>query len=231
MKSLYEHLCSCEVPKGAKHILRTFELPPPKAHELLRGLKYELITSPCGTDILFPDEEDFKKAKKILRPYTYTDKPEHIEETLAKLLKEKKLTLSCAESCTAGLLSARIVNVPGSSAYFIGGFVVYSNDLKEKYLGVSKETLKKYGAVSRQTCVQMLKGLKRELNTACGIAITGIAGPGGSEKKPQGLTYIGIYAKNKLTVIRRVFPYDRNANRIASTQSAMFYLIKLIRNL
>ncbi|AAC07772.1 CinA family protein [Aquifex aeolicus] len=228
MSTLLPFPCEEKIPEG-KYVLRTFEIKEGQVKEKLKDLNYEILASLSGVDLTFEKEEEWKKAKEILSDYVYTDRPESLEETLGRILKEKGFTLSTAESCTAGMLSSRIVNVPGSSEYFVGGFVVYSNDLKVKYLCVSEDTLKKYGAVSWQTCLEMTVGLKSNLGTDCGIAITGIAGPGGTLTKPQGLTYIGIFVKDKLTVIKRIFKGSRNENRFLSTQTAIFYLLKLLK--
>jgi len=181
-----------------------------------------------GIDLFLATEEDKDRAKDIIGEYVYTDRPEEIEETLGRKLRERKLTLSVAESCTGGLLGARVVNVPGSSAYFIGGVIAYSNELKVKLLCVSEDTLRKYGAVSRWVCLEMLFGLKRNFGSDCGVAITGIAGPGGSDRKPEGLTYIGLYVGDKYTVIKRIFHGSRNEKRFLSTQTALFYLLKML---
>ncbi len=225
---------SCEVcleqrPPEGRYLLRTFNISEEEIKNKLRGLSFSYCVSLAGVDLLFEREEDWNKAKEILEEFVYTDRAENIEETLGRVLREKGYTLSTAESCTAGLLSARIVNVPGSSDYFVGGFVVYSNELKERYLCVNPDTLKRYGAVSWHTCLEMTLGLKSNLGTDCGVAITGIAGPGGTPKKPEGLTYIGIFVKDKVTIIKRVFNAGRNKNRFLSTQTAMFYLLKLLK--
>ena len=224
----------CEVcleqrlPEG-RFLLRTFELSEEEVKSRLKGLSFSYSNSLAGIDLFFENEEDWKRAKEVLGEFVYTDRAENIEETLGRVLKEKGYTLSTAESCTAGMLSARIVNVPGSSEYFVGGLIVYSNELKERYLCVSPDTLKRYGAVSWQTCLEMTLGLKNNLGTDCGVAITGIAGPGGTPDKPEGLTYIGIFVKDEITIIKRIFNQGRNKNRFLSTQTAMFYLLKLLK--
>ncbi|RUM28921.1 MAG: CinA family protein [Aquifex sp.] len=220
-----------EKPLESSYILRTFEISKDEIKRKLRGFSYELRESLSGIDLVFKNEKDWIEAKKLLEKFIYTDKPESIEQVLGRVLRDKGISLGVAESCTGGLLSSRIVNVPGSSEYFIGGFVVYSNELKIKYLGVKEETLKKFGAVSWKTCFEMLIGLKENLKTDCGVAITGIAGPGGTPKKPEGLTYIGIFAGDKITVIKRIFKKGRNGNRFLSTQTAMFYLLKIVKRL
>lgn len=115
-----------------------------------------------------------------------------LEQSVAALLRERKLTVSVAESCTGGLLSARLVNVPGISEAYRAGFVTYSNKAKRKLLGVNKKTLEKYGAVSEQTAKEMAAGAAKTAKADVAVAITGIAGPGGgTEEKPVGLVYIG----------------------------------------
>lgn len=124
-----------------------------------------------------------------------------IEEIIAKILIEKKLTISVAESCTGGLISSRLTDVSGSSAYTKLNFVTYSNEAKNKILGVSEEILSEYGAVSEQTARLMAEGTRRKAETDIGIGITGIAGPGGgTSEKPAGLVYIGISNGEKTEV-------------------------------
>lgn len=112
---------------------------------------------------------------------------ENLELVLGEELKKKNLSISVAESCTGGLLGSRITDVPGSSAYFMGGMIVYSNEAKIKQLQVAKDTIRKYGAVSEETAREMAKNIRELFQTDLGIAITGIAGPdGGSARKPVG---------------------------------------------
>ena len=118
-----------------------------------------------------------------------------LELSVGKLLAKKKLTLAVAESVTGGLISDKITNVSGSSRYFLMGVIAYSNKSKEKLLGVSRKTLQKYGAVSKETALAMATGVKKLAKSNIGISSTGIAGPrGGTRKKPVGLVYIGIDA-------------------------------------
>jgi len=160
-----------------------------------------------------------------------------VEFELKELLKDKGLTLSTAESCTGGLVAARIVNAPGSSEYFMGGVVAYDNRVKMKLLNVSPETLLKYGAVSQETAREMLIGVKELLGTDCGISTTGIAGPtGGSPEKPVGLTYIGVSVKDRVEVFRFVFEDKspepvkrRNAIRRKAAKKAIQLLVKLLK--
>jgi len=112
---------------------------------------------------------------------------------LGRLLRRRGLTLAVAESCTGGMLGERLTSVPGSSAYFAGGVIAYSNALKRKPLGVGAMTLARRGAVSRECALEMAEGIRRLAKTSLGLSITGIAGPGGGSKaKPVGLVYVGL---------------------------------------
>jgi len=210
------------------YILRTFDISLAEIEERLRGLEFTPEVSLSGVDLEFGREEDWRRAKEVLKDFIYSDKGEPMEVVVGKLLRDRGLVLSTAESCTGGLLSARIVNVPGSSEYFLGGVVVYSNELKRKLLGVREETLREFGAVSKETCSEMLKGLRERFGTHCGIAITGIAGPGGSENKPQGLTYVGVFLGEEEVIEERVFTMGRNPNRFLSSQVGLNLLRRMI---
>ena len=125
------------------------------------------------------------------------------EKRIAQLLIRNALKLATVESCTGGLISSRMTDVSGSSAYIFQNFVTYSNAAKNKFLNVSNDTLEKYGAVSEQTAYEMSLGLLK--NTNCSIATTGILGPtGGSKEKPIGLVYISVGYGNKIKVIKYV---------------------------
>ena len=118
---------------------------------------------------------------------------EALEFVVGKLLVEKKLTLSLAESCTGGLIGHRLTDVPGSSGYFMGGVVAYANDAKEKFLNVRHDTLSDFGAVSPKTAIEMARGARRAFGSDISISVTGIAGPGGVlPGKPVGLVYISL---------------------------------------
>jgi len=145
-----------------------------------------------------------------------------LEKALADLLTSAKMTISCAESCTGGLISATLVSVPGISELFKAGFVTYSNKSKRKLLGVKKGTLEKYGAVSKQTAEEMVKGLLAETKTDVGIAVTGIAGPdGGTKEKPVGLVYVSCNVKGKITVKECHFKGNREKVRRSSVTTAL----------
>lgn len=123
----------------------------------------------------------------------YSEEDHTLDQVAAELLSRHKLTLAAAESCTGGLISQTLTNIPGISSVFMGGVVTYSNDAKEEYLGVKKETLQRHGAVSRQTAEEMAEGVRSRLKTDIGVSVTGIAGPGGgTPEKPVGLVYVGL---------------------------------------
>ena len=122
-----------------------------------------------------------------------------INEKVVSLLKKKKLKISCAESCTGGLLSSSITSVDGSSKVFSMGLVTYSNQAKNSILNVPKIILKKYGAVSKECCLSMVNNLNKISKSNICISITGVAGPsGGAKNKPIGLVYVGLKRKNKV---------------------------------
>lgn len=175
-----------------------------------------------------------KEASKLIKPMVKelksrfgndiysTDDGVTLEKALADLLQSAGLTISCAESCTGGLISATLINVPGISELYKAGFVTYSNKAKRKLLGVKKGTLEKYGAVSSQTAQEMVKGLLAETKTDVGIAVTGIAGPdGGTKEKPVGLVYVSCNVKGKITVKECRFNGTREKIRRASVTTAL----------
>ncbi len=130
-----------------------------------------------------------------------TDEGEMLEDVVVKLLVEKKYTLATAESCTGGLLTGRLVNVPGVSEVLKEGFITYSNEAKMKYLGVKEESLKQFGAVSAEVAKEMAIGVAQNTSSNVGLGITGIAGPdGGTPEKPVGLVYIGCSVEGKVQV-------------------------------
>lgn len=152
------------------------------------------------------------------------------EEELGNLLKSKKLSLSTAESCTGGGVAAAITSVAGSSEYFMGGIVAYSNDVKVSLLHVSSETLEKYGAVSRETVMEMAAGAMNTLKTDCAIATSGIAGPGGgSLEKPVGTIWIAIAYKNEIVTVMQTGDNGRAKNVQNAIQNAMDLLIEILK--
>jgi len=152
-----------------------------------------------------------------------------ISEDLGKLLGRKKQSLAIAESCTGGLISAALTEIPGSSGYFGYGVVSYSNEAKVKLLKVSEETLKKYGAVSPQTAVEMAEGIRMLSGSDYGLSVTGIAGPGGAtETKPVGLVYIGFSSSNGCTWEELRLQGTRQEIRMATVKTALAIAVENI---
>lgn len=152
-----------------------------------------------------------------------------LEEKLISLLAGNNMTLATAESCTGGLISSKITSVPGASSVYVGSAVTYSNEMKQLLLGVSAETLEKYGAVSSQTAAEMAHGAWKNLKADAAIAVTGIAGPGGgSAEKPVGLVYVGICVKGDTHTIELNLRGDRNMVRARTCSMAFIELLKTI---
>jgi nicotinamide-nucleotide amidase len=155
-------------------------------------------------------DEAEKSIRDRLGIYVFGVDEETLAEVVGRLLVKENGTLACAESCTGGLLSSLLTDVPGSSQYFTHCIISYSNEAKMHYLGVREETLAQYGAVSEQTAGEMAAGIRRTAGTDYGIAVTGIAGPSGAtEEKPVGLVYIGLAASAGITVKEFHFSGDR----------------------
>ena len=148
-----------------------------------------------------------------------------LEEEIGELLKAKNLSLSTAESCTGGGIAALITSVPGSSEYFNGGIVAYSNEIKQDLLHVSAETLARHGAVSRETVVEMVKGAMKTLKTDCAVATSGIAGPGGgTQEKPVGTIWIAAAYKNEIVTMKQEGDCGRAGNVQRAIQNALSML-------
>ena len=155
-----------------------------------------------------------------------------LEQTVGELLLSHKLSLGVAESCTGGLLGHRLTNVPGSSAYFLGGVVAYAYDVKERLLGVSHNTLYDHGAVSEPTAREMARGARRALGTDIGLSVTGIAGPGGAQPgKPVGLTWIALSARDVERAQEFIWDGDREANKAQSAEAALQMLLDHLKSL
>lgn len=178
--------------------------------------------------------ESEKEARKLIKPVVKelknrfgndiysTEEGTTLEKAVADLLMANGLTVTCAESCTGGLLSARLINVPGVSETYKSGLITYSNKAKRRFLGVKKSTLQKYGAVSEQTAEEMARGAALFAKTDVSVAVTGIAGPdGGTEEKPVGLVYIACSVKGNVTVKKYHFTGNRSKVREASVSAAL----------
>ncbi len=173
---------------------------------------------------------------QIIHDFNEYDKrfgKEPLEQIVGELLKQKRLTLSVAESCTGGLISSMLTDISGSSDYIKLNFVTYSNEAKTEILGVDKKILEKHGAVSKETALQMAYGAMKKAKCDIGLATTGIAGPsGGTLEKPAGLVYIALCDNNNREVSElRLNPsFSRKDMKMLSSINALNLLIKFIRS-
>ncbi len=152
-----------------------------------------------------------------------------LEERIVSLMREKNLTLAAAESCTGGMFSSRMIDVPGVSDIFKAGFVTYANEAKQNLIKVKEETLAQFGAVSEQTAREMVLGAMKAAKADMAVATTGIAGPGGGTKeKPVGLVYIACGSADNIVVERCFFDGSRSEIRQASVEHALEMLYREI---
>lgn len=166
-----------------------------------------------------------------IKKYVYGYDNDKLEQVIADLLIKNNLTVSTAESCTSGLLASRLTDVPGSSRYFKGGSVCYSNELKINDIGIDKDLIERHGAVSEEVAKSLAKNIAQKNNTDLGIGITGIAGPdGGTEKKPVGLVFVGIFYKNNLYIKKYNLTPDRITNRELTVTLCLNEIRKILRN-
>lgn len=157
---------------------------------------------------------------------------ERLPDMVGQMLCAKGYTISCAESCTGGLLTSTLTDVPGSSAYVMGSVVSYSNDVKSRILHVAEETLAAHGAVSPETARAMAEGVRNLMQTDVGVGITGIAGPGGgSPEKPVGLVYIAVSTLGKTSVEKNVFSGVRAEIKRAAVNKALAMVQEMIREM
>ena len=152
-----------------------------------------------------------------------------LEERAGDALNKKGWTLALSESCTGGLIAHRVTDVPGSSEYFLGGIMAYSDAVKERLLGVNKETLQAVGAVSKETAREMAEGACKNIGSDVGISVTCIAGPGGgTDEKPVGLTYIGARTPDGEWVEQHFFQGDRKAIKESAANAALKLLLNAL---
>jgi nicotinamide-nucleotide amidase len=171
-------------------------------------------------------DELAEKVRERLQDHIFAEKDVSLAEVIVEELQKRRLTLAVAESCSGGGLGHQITNVAGSSEVFLGGVIAYANNLKTGILGVGEATLKKHGAVSKQAAQEMAAGVRRLCGADIGVAITGIAGPGGETAgKPVGLVYIHLSAENFDNGIRQIFSGSRE---IVKTRS-IAYALNLVR--
>ena len=221
--------------------LKTFGLWESKIQELLNGHLPDLPSIALGYYPTFPEVclkitgtgTDELQVKKEIRQfqeaiqnrigeYVYSDNNESMEEVVGRLLAAQGATIAVAESCTGGLITHRLTNVPGSSAYVERSFVVYSNRAKQELLAVPEAVLAEYGAVSEPVARLMAEGARKAAGTVYGLSVTGIAGPdGGTLEKPVGTVFIGVAAPEQTVVKKQFFPGAREKIKIMSSQMAL----------
>ena len=196
---------------GQVHVRVTAKAKTPEEGEALLRPTMQIIHERFGEDI-FTDREEVT-----------------LEETVVRMLRERGMTISFAESCTGGMLSARLVSVPGASEVYRAGFVTYANEAKHRFLGVSEETLATKGAVSPETAEQMARGVMRAGEAQVGVGVTGIAGPdGGTPEKPVGLVYIGVACGDQVLVKENHFTGNREKVRERSVITALDLVRRMI---
>jgi nicotinamide-nucleotide amidase len=173
----------------------------------------------------------FTALKALVKEYMVADEDESMQQVVGKILLQNKKTIATAESCTGGAVASLITSVPGSSAYFKGSIVSYSNDIKQDLLGVKKQTLDAYGAVSEETAREMLSGILDKMKTDYGIAVTGIMGPGGgSDEKPVGTVWIAVGNTKKQMVQKLKQRFARAKNIEVTSVMALDMMRKFLVN-
>lgn len=184
-----------------------------------------------GSDIEKMVDQKFKELQQLVKEWLVIDSDEPLEKALGNLLLDKGKTIATAESCTGGYLAQLLTSIPGSSAYYKGSVIAYDNKIKEKMLQVSDTTLKEYGAVSRETVLEMLQGLLHTIDTDYGIAVSGIMGPsGGTEDKPTGTVWIAFGSAKKPQTVSFHFRFDRQRNIQLTAVHALLNLFKFIQS-
>lgn len=187
------------------------------------------IPTDDSTELALQLEEEAEKLKMIIGKHIFGYNDENLEVVVSKLLKSNKLSLSLAESCTGGLISYLLTSIPGSSEFYKGGIVAYSNDVKTSELNVSPYTLIMNGAVSQAVVEQMADGARKRYKSDFAIAVSGIAGPsGGTEEKPVGTTWIAVASGKRIVSQTHNFGEDRGRNMRKAAIEALFMLRKEI---
>jgi nicotinamide-nucleotide amidase len=223
-----------------RKVLHTAGLTESKVNELLQDIMKQkrpsvgLSATDTGVEVRILARETSRQRagalldrteseiRKRLGDAVYGVDGQELEAVVGALLVQRRLTLSVAESCTGGLIGARITNIAGSSDYFERGVVVYSNRSKTDVLGVPADLIERHGAVSREVASAMAKGIRERAGTGLGLSVTGIAGPGGgTAEKPVGLVYIGLASADKVKVSEHRFLGTRNQVRQRSAQTAL----------
>ena len=239
---------NCELKEMEVHTYRTTGVPESKIYQICRDLlerhaAFEIAFLPKYTGVeirVTVDESDSdveydlfeKELYERIGKYIYVKGQQELEEVVGDLLRKSEQTISISESCTGGLIQDKLTNVPGSSEYFMGGIVAYSNQNKVRYLGVRDSTLKQFGAVSDEVAREMATGTRLAFKTDFSLSTTGIAGPAGAtESKPVGLVFVALAAQGKVISKKFVFGSDRRLNKEAGAQAAVEMLRRELLNL
>jgi nicotinamide-nucleotide amidase len=229
---------------SAKQTIKTFGLSEAAVDDAVKDIDFNSLGVIIGFYPVFPEnhlvlisrrktlkeaQDKLKMARdeitNRLKKYIFHYGEETLEEIVAALLIEKKMTLAVAESCTGGLISNRLTNVAGSSAFFERGIVTYSNSAKIKLLGVPADVIEKYGAVSEETARLMAEGIRKIAGTDLGLSSTGIAGPtGGSPDKPVGTIYLALSDSLQTICAHHVFRWDRKRNKHVFSEVALIMI-------
>ena len=216
-------------------ILTNFEKELPKEIRLAYLPNYGMVRlrlTSSGFDKIKTEKvinAQFRQLRDLVKDYMVTDVDENMQEVLGKILLKNKKTISTAESCTGGAIASLITSVPGSSAYFEGSVVSYSNKIKKSLLGVKESTLDQFGAVSEETVKEMLTGLLQKMNTDYGIAVSGIMGPdGGTPDKPVGTVWIAVGNRENQHVQKLKQRFERKKNIEVTSVMALNMLRKFV---
>lgn len=229
-----------QMKKSCMRLVKTFGLPESEVAQKLEGVEREHVKlgyrahsreihlrvstfADSSSEAQLLMDEFLTDIHALLGQYVFTTEGKMLEEVVGELLKQNNMTLATAESCTGGLLSHRITNIPGSSSYFLEGVVSYSNEAKVKILGVPMELIETHGAVSAPVVEAMAKGVRHISGSDLGIGISGVAGPGGGTiEKPVGTVYIGLDSKTKGTLSRKFqFHGTREEIKLVSVLKAL----------
>jgi nicotinamide-nucleotide amidase len=236
-------------PQGSR-ILKCYGLPEKRIADLLQPLfkatsdmewgiypnhpEYHILLNlPQGHDPLATQALDAmeKRIRHLIGPYIVAVNDENMEDTVAEMLNNRGLTLAVAESCTGGRIGNRLTNVPGSSGFFLGGVIAYSNKAKHDLLNVSSKTLNQYGAVSEQTAREMAEGVRKRFQSYLALAVTGIAGPdGGTDDKPVGTVHIGLSVINKTFSGKYRFTGMREQIKQESSEMALDWIRRYLND-
>lgn len=229
------------VPLIKQKVLKLYGLDEPSIAEIFKGLQDKTGEAIFGFYPFFPEnhitislrgkneskvtknlEEIETEIRRLIGPYIFGAGNQEMEDVVGQMLIERNLTISLAESCTGGLIGHRLTNVPGSSGYFQGGAIVYSNQSKVDFTHVSPRTLEMHGAVSDSTVREMANGIKKHMKTDLGLAVTGIAGPsGGTEEKPVGTVHIGLANGNQVFSGKYCFWGNRRQVKLNTSMMAL----------